>query len=337
MKTDKFRCFESPGGRMVVDAIHKAEKLVLVTHVGPDVDGLACEVAMHRCLTSLGKSVSILNSADYSRTYNYIDPDGVIQVYSDSKARIIKEADLVLALDVSEPKRVGRVLDVAQSFDTRILAMDHHPRTDKSMEGLLDQRFSSASEIVFGFNRLMGCRLDARTAFTIYCGIIYDTQMFRFLKNDAQTFEVAASLVEAGADADRAQQIMYGSRAPDRLRLLARVVDRMHVEKNGRLAWSFVDDEALRGLNVDSADLREMVSEILFQDRVMVAAFFKPGKDGQTKVSLRSKPPFRVDKVAQEFSGGGHPQASGCVVDKPIVQGIEQVVAALRAMPKFSR
>jgi len=336
MKTDKFEIFNTPDGKIVIEAVKKAKNIVLVTHVGPDVDGLACEVAAHGCLTSMGKSVSILNSANYSDGYGYIDPDGLIRTYTDSRASVIKNADLMLALDVSEPKRIGRVLDVAKLNDVKILAIDHHPRTENSLDGLLDPRFSSASEIIFGFNRLMGCKLDARTAFTIYCGIIYDTQMFRFLKNDSQTFEVAAALVDAGADADMAQQLMYGSRAPDRLRLLARVVDRMHVEKKGRLAWSFVDEEALKGLHVDSADIREMVSEILFQDRVMVSAFFKPGDDNTTKVSLRSKPPFRIDGVARQFNGGGHPQASGCRVDKPFAQGIEDVVAALRSMPEFN-
>lgn len=335
MKTDKFECFNTDDGRRVISAIRKAKKLVLVTHAGPDVDGLACEVATHRCLTGLGKTVHILNSEDYPRSYNYIDPDGVIQTYTDSKASFIKDADLMLALDVSEPKRVGRVMDVARSFGTLALALDHHPRTEKSMDGLLDPRFSSASEMVFGLLRLFKCPLDPRTAFTIYCGIIYDTQMFRFLKNDPQTFDVAAKLVEAGADADRAQQLMYGSRSPDRLRLLARVVDRMHIEKDGRLAWSFVDDDALKGLKTDSADLREMVSEILFQKDVMVAAFFRPGKAGQTKVSLRSKPPFRVDGVAMQFNGGGHPQASGCKLEQPLEQGIKQVIAALNNLPEL--
>ncbi len=335
MKTDKFKCFDTDAGSFLINAIQEARKIVLVTHVGPDVDGLACEVAAHRCLAGLGKSVMILNSADYSKTYSYIDPDGHIQVYSTRHVQDIAKADMMLALDVSEPQRIGAVFDVARSHGIPVFALDHHPRTERSVPGLLDPRFSSASEMVFGLLRRLGCPMDAQTAFTLYCGIIYDTQMFRFLKNDAQTFEVAASLVEAGADADKAQQLMYGSRPVDRLKLLARVVQRMRIENNGRLAWSAADQDVLHGLNVDSADLREMVSEILSIDGVMVAAFFRPGSNGRVKVSLRSKPPFRVDQVARQFNGGGHPQASGCDLQATMQEAVNQVLDALRVMPEF--
>jgi phosphoesterase RecJ-like protein len=188
------------------------------------------------------------------------------------------------------------------------------------------------NELVYGLLQRLGVEIDPVIAFTLYCGIIYDTQMFRYIKNDPQTLEIAADLVAAGADAQRAQELMYGSRPVDRLRLLARVVDRLHLERGGRLAWSFVDAQALAGLRLDSDDLRSMVSEILSLEGVKVAAFFRPGSSGNTKISLRSKPPFRVDLVARQFGGGGHQQASGCDIDEPPVDAMKRLLPVLRTL-----
>ena len=47
------------------------------------------------------------------------------------------------------------------------------------------------------------------------------------------------------------------------------------------------------------------------------------------KVSFRALPPYRVDQVARQFGGGGHPQAAGCTLRMPAAHVVREVETAL--------
>ena len=52
-------------------------------------------------------------------------------------------------------------------------------------------------------------------------------------------------------------------------------------------------------------------------------------KNNVTKVSFRALPPYRMDQVARQFGGGGHPQAAGCTLRMPAAQAVREVETAL--------
>ena len=52
-------------------------------------------------------------------------------------------------------------------------------------------------------------------------------------------------------------------------------------------------------------------------------------EEGQIKFSLRAKEPCRVDDIAEQFGGGGHPQASGITMDGTLEEATEQVLRAM--------
>jgi len=50
-----------------------------------------------------------------------------------------------------------------------------------------------------------------------------------------------------------------------------------------------------------------------------------------TKIGLRSNPPVTIGQVAQHFGGGGHAQAAGATVPKPIAEILPELLPLLRA------
>ncbi|MFQ5893996.1 MAG: DHHA1 domain-containing protein, partial [Nitrospinota bacterium] len=67
-----------------------------------------------------------------------------------------------------------------------------------------------------------------------------------------------------------------------------------------------------------------------------VACLFKEEEVGMVRVSLRSKGPCDVDRVAQRFGGGGHAKAAGCSLAGSLAEAkaliLEAVVQALGAV-----
>lgn len=69
---------------------------------------------------------------------------------------------------------------------------------------------------------------------------------------------------------------------------------------------------------------------------VEVGVLMKETPQGAYKVSFRSAQHINVSEVAQEFGGGGHRRASGCLIagpeqqaEKALVEAIERAYAAL--------
>ena len=60
-----------------------------------------------------------------------------------------------------------------------------------------------------------------------------------------------------------------------------------------------------------------------------MALLAREAEGGEVKFSLRAKEPDCVSDVAQEFGGGGHPQASGITMDGELDETVSRVLDAL--------
>ncbi|MBR3201754.1 MAG: bifunctional oligoribonuclease/PAP phosphatase NrnA, partial [Mogibacterium sp.] len=58
---------------------------------------------------------------------------------------------------------------------------------------------------------------------------------------------------------------------------------------------------------------------------------FKELKNGFTKVSFRSKN-TDVAKISEKFDGGGHTNAAGCTIKKPMNIAVEKILDELREL-----
>jgi phosphoesterase RecJ-like protein len=62
-------------------------------------------------------------------------------------------------------------------------------------------------------------------------------------------------------------------------------------------------------------DTSEITTPLLAMDGITVALLFRELDGGRVKVSLRAKGVLDVHRLAAEFGGGGHRNASGIVMD----------------------
>ena len=64
---------------------------------------------------------------------------------------------------------------------------------------------------------------------------------------------------------------------------------------------------------------------------VEVGVLMKETPQGAYKVSFRSAQHINVSEVAQEFGGGGHRLAAGCVLEQPLDAAAQAILEAARA------
>ena len=72
------------------EVISAAERIMLTTHENPDGDGLGSESGLYHHLTEVGKDVRIIQPSPFPDQYKIIDPDSIVETYSNNDIKWIK-------------------------------------------------------------------------------------------------------------------------------------------------------------------------------------------------------------------------------------------------------
>ena len=159
-------------------------------------------------------------------------------------------------------------------------------------------------------------------------GIVTDTGNFSHSNADCEALTYAGKMVAAGADLNKINFYMFKNQKKERARLFIDVMDKMRFYHNDKIALITITQELLAKNGVGNEVTEGFVDFPLSIEGVEVAFSLLETKKELYKISLRSKGKVNVNKVAGEFGGGGHIQASGCVISGPYEEVIEKLIRA---------
>jgi phosphoesterase RecJ-like protein len=308
----------------------RTREFVLTTHVKPDGDALGSQVGLGRCLLDRGKSVRIVNHDPAPETLRFIeDPSLPVEVYDPARHDpLLASAERIVLLDNSAPDRLGRMEDAIVRAAPRTLCIDHHPTRDTPWaDQIVDERACAASVMIYDLVRAWGWTPDVRAAEAIYVGLATDTGFFRFNSTNRHAHEVASELLDLGVEPGRAYREVYERNTLAFTRLLGHALAGLRLDAGGAVATVRLDREAIDRLEAHDVDTSEITTAQLALDGVSVALLFRELEDGRIKVSLRSKGTVDVHRLAGEFGGGGHRNASGIVMAGPLDDAVRTVTS----------
>ncbi len=170
--------------------------------------------------------------------------------------------------------------------------------------------------------------IDEAIASALYSAIVTDTGSFKFSAvTPALHRKVADILERGGIQPTPVHTAIYDSRSLASLRLLSRALASITLKHNGQVGYMVISQRMLRELQADSDETDGFVNYVLSIESVKAGLLFLETAKG-TKISFRSSTDTHVNGWAQSFGGGGHRNASGAFLKKPLEQTIEEVIAA---------
>ncbi len=303
--------------------LERAQRILLLTHVGPDSDAIGSLLGMAHLLWAAGKDV-VAACADpapeYTRFLTGIEtvtanPSGVF--------------DLVMALDAAD---LGRVGGLGTRFAAEIqIVVDHHiTNPGFGAVNLIDPNAASTAELITTHLDDLGLTLNASAAECLLAGVVGDTQGFRTPSTTSATLAAAQQLVAAGANLSRAIDLSLHTRSFAIVRLWGEGLSRLKLQDG--IAWALLPMAARKaagyGGNGD-ADLVNLLSTIR---EASIVIMMTERQDGRIKISWRSRPGVNVGTLAAAFGGGGHAQAAGAEVDGPLEAAEQRILAATRQL-----
>src|SRR5262245_42167302 len=146
--------------------------------------------------------------------------------------------DLLVLTDCPNPDRTEGLLAGARGAASHVLNIDHHPDNRRyGTENWIDPSAAATGEMVFDLVQALGGPVTPDVALNLFTAVHTDTGSFRYSNTTPRTFRIASQLTAAGADPSLVSDRLYQRRPPEALVTLGRVLSRVQVDDDGRIAW----------------------------------------------------------------------------------------------------
>ena len=280
--------------------LQQNDNYLIVMHKNPDGDTVGSAAALCLGLRSLGKKAYLLNDKDCSAVFApYI---------SELCMELSCEFDSIIAVDAADK---SRFIDGAPTeFD---LAIDHHvSHKQYAKHTYLDGERAANCEIIFELLGEMGVEFTHEIAQPIYLGIATDTGCFKFGSTTPKTHRIAADLMEIMHDGAAAaiNRKFFDQKSLSRIKLEQAVYSTMQQLHGGEIVIMSITTDMME--NNDSSDADALSGLARGIEGCKIGILLKQQTCDETKISVRTSPPYSAMDICAVLGGGGHKNAAGC-------------------------
>jgi len=320
--------------KLILEKIKNAKKILINCHYSPDPDSVGAALSFYQVLKDMNKNATVYAPGKISNGLNFLPHINEVEVVNFEKIDY-SAFDLFISLDSSTwTNIVGNDKFPQPKID--MVVIDHH----KSNKGygfvnLIDGKCVSTCEMLFLLFQDWGIDINSNIATTLLTGIIADSGAFRYPATTGKTLNIAAKLMESGADKDKIVFNLFQSSEFEIFKFWGLALDKLQKENN--LVWTAVsyDDYLKLGspLKAKSSFASVFLQTIEGTDFGFIIVEERPGL---VDISFRSRTgTVDTSKIASEFGGGGHIWASGARIEGvTFKEAVEKVLEVARKYAK---
>jgi phosphoesterase RecJ-like protein len=315
--------------------LQRHDFFIITTHDPADADGLGAQMVFACILRERGKKFRIINASPIPDTIRFLDPQGIVEQWDEEKHRGLPEKAGVFLLDTADENHLGDMKDAVLRAK-EVFIFDHHePKPGGLFSGITDPAVASTCELAVEVAQTAGTVIDPQAAFAAYTGIIFDTGSFAYSKTGSRTFRAALTLIDAGVNPYESYRRLCENSPTGAKKKKKRAFSAMEFHCRGRVASQVLRKEDFSETGTVSDDTDGFVNVPLKSRDILVSVLLKESK-GKTKCSLRSKGAIDVSKVARNFGGGGHVNASGFKTNMDVDRTLSAVLEKISEIPDVS-
>ena len=315
-------------------ALHKASKVVLVTHMKPDGDAIGSTTALYHFIRQYYTAdVRIALNDRFQQSLGFLVEGAVADdtfIFAEDGQKTkdaIDSADLIICLDFNAFHRTDKLEEALGASKAEKILIDHHLHPDRECFDIIfsETAISSASELLYQTLMAMpaieadASRLPAEAAISLMTGMTTDTNNFANSVYPS-TLIMASTLLAAGVNRDMILEKLYNQHSENRLRLMGHMMKDLLTLTPDGAAYIVLDKQTQEAYNVQEGDTEGFVNMPLSIADVRMSILIKEDTD-RLRVSIRSKKGTSANGCARMyFNGGGHENAAGGRLEIPVTE-----------------
>ncbi len=305
--------------------IQRAQRIVIATHVSPDVDAIGSLLGLGLTLERLGKQIILLCGDPVPHALAFLPGSNKVQ----SAIPCEFDADLIVTLDSSDTERLGEAVQSLVESGTPVANIDHHvTNSGYGMHNLVLPGCASTAELLLLLLDALDAPLSQDVATCLLAGVVGDTRSFSVAGVTPETLLAAARMVGAGANIAHVTEMTFGRRSLDTLRLWGLGLTRIRAD--GDVVWTVLSLEARKQAGLHDTGMSGLSSLLIDAEEANIAVAFFEQSGGQIEISFRARPGNDVATVALALGGGGHPLAAGALVEGSLDEVVRRVIGMLK-------
>ena len=312
----------------IIPRLLDANKVGIFAHENPDGDALGSAYSLKLILEGIGKQAEVYLSAKPDKQAFEI-------VRGKNEPGFCREdCDLLVAVDCAASNRLGMHQEFFLDHPNTV-AIDHHVTHAPYAKETVAEGCSSCCELMYGLYMELGAAVTPDVAHNVYMGMVCDTGRFQFPDVTPNTLQVAAKLIELGADFSDISKVIFDTKTKGYYDLMQTALNRLLYFEDGRVCALYLSIEDFEEAGIDDAGAAGIVTMPSSIEGVEVGIYIREREKGSYKVSLRSPKTVDVSEVAVALGGGGHVRASGySVIGKTLPEMLDDVLAEIKKQLK---
>lgn len=319
--------------KQIADLIVNSNSILITVHESPDGDAVGSMLALAGMLEFMNKKVTMYSPDVIPTKLRFLNKWNKIE----TETKNINDFDLMIMLDCGDRARSGRYITSFKGYK-KLINIDHHVSNDAFGDfNYIDPKVSSTAEHVYALvkellTRTGMSKMPEYIATCILAALYDDTGGMRYISTTSKTLNIAADLVDSGANCSNVSENLFFSVSREKMELTSRVLTTLTFEKQGQIAYMMMqisDLEATGAFAEDSEGLIDFPRAIY---GVEVAFLIKEVEKNKFKLSFRSRGKVDVNDFCSRFGGGGHKVAAGCTIKGELKEIIKNVVSQLKEL-----
>ncbi len=290
----------------IYNEILNHKKIIIHRHKRPDLDSIGSQMALYEYI-----SHNFENKEVYAATYDNYTGYEFLGNQTVVEANMYKNA-LVIVVDTANSERI----DANYNYkDAKVIKIDHHPNETPYGNVMYIEDFrSSTCEVLFymfqDWNEINNFELTKEICYSLFCGIYGDTGGFKFPNTKADTFYALSEIMKYDIPFE---ETVLRLQAFDEeiVRLIGYAYQNITIENN--VGYIVFDKQFQDTYNTTPSKLSNVVNFLGTFNNVKSWVVFNE-YDNFIRINLRSKGDIDVSKVAMQYNGGGHKNASGGMI-----------------------
>ena len=288
----------------ILQKIKEFNTIIIHGHIRPDGDCIGSQYGLMNIIKETYPEKNVYVTGAVSDFVSFVGEPTMV-------ADELFEDALSICVDCATSERLSDKRYVNAKYSIKI---DHHIDVDAYGDyQYVDTTAPACAQIITEFYLKFKdeLKINKAAATALYTGILTDTGRFKYDSVNSRTFNAAAALADAGVSLSYVDEKL-SIETLDTLKLKGYCLSNFKIAENG-FAYLVMKREVLDQYNVTDEDAAAQVSTISNIDGSPVWALFIEYAGGEIRIRLRSRGPV-INKLAEEYNGGGHAKASGATL-----------------------